>query len=118
MKYSKCDLCEYKGYSQELCRFHMKKITGSRDDVCGHYTIKRVSKNAAIGAGVGAVAVFAGLAAAPIMGIKAAFGHLIAAKVSAGGVVGAGVNVARTNKKKQSDHSAHMRKKRIVIPFC
>jgi len=116
MTYSKCNTCEYKGYSQEICKLHIKTMSG----ICEHYKFRRITKNAFIGAGLGAVTVAAGVAAAPIIGVKAALGHLFAVKASAGGgAVGAGAGIGLTPKEKKmkSSNSASKSRKRILMHY-
>ncbi|MBF0119417.1 MAG: hypothetical protein HQK79_11320 [Desulfobacterales bacterium] len=100
---SQCEACEIRGYSPEICKIHLNKAAKKGHDVCPHQNpIKKIAKNAAIGAGVGAMAMFLGLAAVPAAAIKAVFGHVMAVKVSAGaggGVAGAGYNIFRKTKK-------------------
>jgi len=115
---SKCTTCEYKGYSQELCRLHIKKMSCDSDRACEHYKVKRVTKNAAIGAGLGAVTVAAGIAAAPIIGLKTAIGHLFAVKASAGGgAFGAGAGIGITKKNKNKNTVPSKPKRRILMHY-
>lgn len=96
MKASRCETCEFKGYSPEVCRLHLSKGSGAQEDKdmpCR--PINWIGKTAAVGACAGVAATFAGLFAAPVVGLKALIGHSVAAKMTAGGAAGAGVNLAR-----------------------
>jgi len=58
-----------------------------------------------------------GIGVAPAVGIKAAIGHVAAAKLTAGGgVVGAGVNVFRKTRKARFG-GEQGKKKRILLPL-
>lgn len=71
----------------------------------------------ALGAGVGAMAAVVGIGAAPVVGLKAAIGHAMVAKMTAGGsVAGAGVNVAR-NAVKRKSAAKKKKKKRALLPL-
>lgn len=106
-KKSPCDNCTIKGYSFEICKKHLEHLAheGSSSKKPGlDPQVKSLVGKAAVGAGIGAGVCLAGMAVAPAIGVKALLGHLIAAKVTgAGGVVGAGANVA-LNKIKKTKH--------------
>lgn len=96
-KKSQCASCTINGYSPEVCKLHHKqqvKKSVSRED--GPKPLWRQwSAKALIGAGVGAGGAMAGIAVAPIFGVKALFGHVIATKIACGAAgAGAGSNVA------------------------
>jgi len=119
MKQKTCDNCEYKGYSQEICKWHIKRMHCQPDFTLPEGPATKMSKSAACGAGIGALAVIAGVAAAPIIGLKTLVAHIAVAKAGAGGgVVGAGVNVAR---KKTQSHTkgkiSNKHKRTMVIPI-
>jgi len=120
MHYKKCELCEYKGYSQEVCRLHLKKMKCNHDNI--YYDsgkAKQIGKKACYGAGIGFVATATGLAAAPIIGMKTIIGHLVALKISAGGsAIGAGVNVIRKDRDKEDDRTIKPKTRHRIIPFC
>jgi len=76
-----------------------------------------VGKTVALGAGVGAMAAVVGIGAAPVVGLKAAIGHAMVAKITAGGsAAGAGVNVARKAAKRKSG-AKQTKKKRLLLPL-
>jgi hypothetical protein len=113
---SKCNTCEYKGYSQELCKFHLKKMSVEPAQTCDHYKVKRITKNAVIGAGIGVMTVAAGIAAAPMIGLKTAIGHLFAVKASAGaGAVGAGAGIGISQKGNHNTNVPVCRPKRRIL---
>ena len=121
MKKAKCEACEYKGYSLEICRYHTAN-GGSCDtgDSGEHQPLKKMGKAVAWGAGAGLAAMVAGMGVAPIIGLQAVLGHA-AAKMAMGGVAGAGVNVARHWKKGEAKpkqkpkHKPKMARKRAVM---
>ena len=83
-----CETCSYRGYSSDFCKFHHKKITEFADEDChpqSRHLYKKIGKAATIGAGAGVLATTVGLAAAPAIGLKAAIGHTMAVKITAGG---------------------------------
>jgi len=118
MKKVKCETCEYKGYSAEICRFH--SIRGNSCDELDpgrDHSLKRIGKAVVLGAGAGLAATFTGIAVAPIIGLKAALGHAIAAKITVGGgVAGAGVNVARKLKKGESK-TRPAKRRQMLLPM-
>nr|ASQ41184.1 magnetosome protein Mad7 [Candidatus Magnetananas rongchenensis] len=124
MKFPECQMCELRGYSKEFCKLHIRNLSkqNAKQQECKRMDqieckYKNIGKKAAYGAGIGAVTIAAGTAVAPVLGIKALIGHLFVAKATAGGgVVGAGINVARKDKKKAQQKK--VRKKSMVIPFC
>jgi hypothetical protein len=96
MKKMECETCQIKGYSPEVCRLHASKVSKSNPDKCiPPHSAKRIGKTAVLGACAGLVVTIAGLAAAPLIGIKALLWHGAVTKMSAGGAVGAGLNVVR-----------------------
>ncbi len=124
MKYrSKCDSCEIRGYSLDFCKAHFRKMVTKKDDeVCPRYTpsIIKHTKTAAVGAGIGLVAVYGGLAAIPAIGLKGLFGHVTAAKLSAeagGSAAGAGFNVFRRLKQDNIKNVKKGNKKRRHVCF-
>lgn len=116
-KHRLCERCLIRGYSPDLCRVHYKKLIKMDDDGTLHDTsLGPVGRTAVLGAGVGALATGMGLAAIPFVGVKAALGIALSAKVCAGGgIIGAGVNMARRAAKKQE--AARPRKKHQPIVF-
>nr|WCC90932.1 magnetosome protein Mad7 [Desulfobacteraceae bacterium] len=118
MKQKKCDNCEYKGYSLEICKLHMKKMQCDPELETKNYKIKTMSKSAAYGAGIGVLTVIAGIAAAPVIGLKALIGHVAVTKASAsGGVVGAGINVARNTSQKDKLQMQKLKRKTMAVPI-
>jgi hypothetical protein len=117
MKKAKCDTCEFRGYSTEVCRFHSTQDGSCEEpDDTGKHPLKTITKAVAVGAGAGVAVTIAGMTVGPIIGLKAALGHVIAAKITAGsGVAGAGVNVARQLKKGKS--KAKTKKKPVLLPM-
>ena len=116
MKQKKCDHCEYKGYSQEICKLHMKKMHCNPELEHSNRSIVTMSKSAVYGAGVGAFTVFAGFAAAPVIGLKTLFAHIAVSKASASaGVVGAGINVVR---KKNNTNNIQKQTKRKTMAIA
>lgn len=96
MKRSQCETCEYKGYSPEVCRLHSSKSSKASFEECiPPHSIKKIGKTAVLGACAGLVATIAGLATAPVIGLKTLLWHGAVTKMTAGGAVGAGVNVVR-----------------------
>ncbi|MBF0396288.1 MAG: hypothetical protein HQK78_05920 [Desulfobacterales bacterium] len=76
--------------------------------------MKEISKSALVGAGIGFVAAFVGIAAVPASVIKAMFGHVVATKVTVevgGTATGAGINVLRKTKKEKKEI-----KKKVRLP--
>ena len=114
----KCETCQMRGYSVEFCNWHKKKTTDS--DINGCYPrdfYKRIGKRAALGAGVGVAAATAGLAVAQAIGLKAAIGHALLAKITAGGgAAGAGINLTRRNRRGHP-HAGLTRKRQVLMPF-
>ena len=117
MKKTDCEACEYRGYSPAVCKLHsIKDGSCEEPEDCGKHPLKTISKAVALGAGAGLVATVAGIAVGPSIGLKAALGHAVAAKLTAGGgVVGAGANVARKLKKSKS--KAKTKKKPALLPM-
>ncbi len=112
-----CETCSYRGYSSDFCKYHHKKITELANEDCHSHSrdlYKKIGKAATLGAGAGVLATTVGLAAVPAIGIKAAIGHSLAAKLTAGGgAAGAGANVVRRSKKNNS--GANQKQKNPVL---
>jgi hypothetical protein len=117
-KKPKCETCQFRGYSSNFCKLHLQKVSKDDCESCNsHRTLKSVGKTAAVGAGFGAMATVAGMAAVPAVGLKAIIGHAVAAKIAAGGgVAGAGVNVARQAAKRKSA-AKERKKRRVLLPL-
>jgi len=115
-----CENCSFRGYSSDFCKFHQKKITEFVNEDCHSHSrdlYRRIGKAATIGAGAGVLATTVGLAAVPAIGIKAAIGHSLAAKLTAGGGAAcAGVNVARRAKKSNSGVN-QKQKNSVLLPL-
>ncbi len=115
----KCDACHLRGYNTEYCKWHMKAISeiGTEDCDQGEF-YKRLGKTAAIGAGIGVVSATAGVAAAPLLGLKALIGHALAAKMTAGGggaLLGGANALRKPGKKAQKDKQRGNTK--IILPL-
>jgi hypothetical protein len=117
MKKAKCEACEFRGYSTEVCRLHSTHDGSCKEpDDTSKHPLKTITKAVAVGAGAGVAVTIAGIAVGPIIGLNAVLGHAIAAKIIAGsGVVGAGASVARKLKKGSSKAKAP--KKRVLLPM-
>ena len=105
-KTTHCDTCEFRGYSHEFCKAHFSKIAKIAHKDCPHHSFTEVGKTVVFGAGVGIIATTVGLAAVPVVALKAIFGHVMAVKMcvtGGGSVAGAGIGVFRKVHKKQSD---------------
>jgi hypothetical protein len=105
IKNSLCDSCTIKGYSFEICKKHLEHMDHEKSSAkkTGFGSrMKSLAGKAAVGAGIGVVVYFVGLALAPAIGAKALLGHLIAAKVTYVGAAGAGAGVALDKIKKQN----------------
>ena len=115
-----CETCRFRGYSSDFCKIHQKKITEVAHQGCHSHSrdlYKKIGKAATFGAGAGVLATTVGLAAVPAIGIKAAIGHSLAAKLAAGGgAAGAGVNVARRTKKGKSG-AEPKQKNNVLVPL-
>ena len=108
MKIHKCDTCEYKGYSPELCRLHYHRLAQADREGCKHHSslYQKVGKTTVVGAGAGLAAGTLGIALAPVVGLKALIGHFMAAKLAFGGGAagagtGAGIGVLSAKKTKK-----------------
>jgi hypothetical protein len=114
----KCETCQLRGYSPDFCKVHQKKISDVDVENCHPQPLsRRVGKTVALGAGVGVVVATVGIAAVPAVGLKAAIGHALAVKLTAGGgAAGAGINVARSARK---NHPGPQRdkKNRVLLPL-
>ena len=115
-----CETCELKGYSPELCRSHYQRSNGSVDlpDCHRRQKARELGKSAMVGAGVGAVATVAGLAAIPVATLKILCGHVLACKVgvgACGAVTGAGINTYRKNKAQAAGQKKQ--KRRFYYPI-
>jgi hypothetical protein len=63
------------------------------------------------------MAAVVGIGAVPVVGLKAAIGHAMAAKMTAGGsAAGAGINMARKATKSLS-RAKQRKKKRLLLPL-
>ena len=115
-----CETCSFRGYSSDFCKYHHKKITELASEGCHSQSrdmCRKIGKAATLGAGAGVLATTVGLAAVPAIGIKAAIGHTLAAKLAAGGgAAGAGVNVARRAKKNKSG-ADQKQKNGVLLPL-
>jgi hypothetical protein len=113
-----CETCSLRGYSPDFCKLHQKKISEVDVENCHPQDFyKRLGKKAALGAGVGVVAATAGIAAVPAVGLKAAIGHALAAKVIAGGgAAGAGINAVRGAKKNRPG-AKRAKKRDVLLPL-
>lgn len=110
----KCNSCPYWGYSRDICNLHGMKKSANMfcDRKGGQWT--HWWRKAAIGASVGITGMVAGLAVLPALGVHGLLGHLVAVKISgAGGIVGAGTNVAMNRGGKESDN--RKRKKKLLL---
>jgi len=105
---TECDTCIIKGYSPDLCKMHLKHMahqshqSSHKKSSITPEMAKKLGGSAAVGIGIGLLSSVAGIALIPALGIKALIaGELAAFKVAAaGGVVGAGANVAFNAAKK------------------
>ena len=96
---SECETCPIKGYSPELCKMHLRHLaTREEKDHSSHTEEDQwlsLGRKAVIGACIGVTGALVGMAALPSFGMKAMLGHYISAKVAgAGGIIGAGANLA------------------------
>lgn len=99
----KCDCCPVRGYSQEICTYHLKHPNG-REEGCSTSRWGFWGAKALVGAGVGLTGVVAGMAVLPVVGAKAAIGHLVGAKIAGSGcALGAGTNVAINYRSKNGE---------------
>lgn len=115
-KRPKCETCELKGYSPDFCRVHAKKIaSGQSEDCFLPVPLKNVGKAATIGAGVGVMVTTIGIAAVPILWVKAAIGHHMAATIGAGGGAGAGIGLARKVCKQEPEDKQGRRELILLI---
>ena len=110
-----CERCELSGYSPDVCKVHAKMIAESdHETFFPRIPLKTVGKTAAVGAGCGVAATIA-LVTLPAVAAKATIGLLMAAKLGAGGgMIGAGINVAKKAKKNKPPGKPR-KKKRILI---
>ena len=98
-----CDACPIMGYSPDLCRLHRSHLAKEKNSSSHKQgnSLQSWSVKAAVGAGIGITGAVFGMAALPAFGMKAILGHLVSVKVAgAGGVLGAGANIALNYKKK------------------
>ena len=117
MRKIKCDACEYRGYSAELCKLHSTQ-DGSCDvpEEGWNHPLVKIGKAVVYGAGAGVAMTLAGIAVGPIIGFNALLGPAGIAKLSAGaGMAGAGVNVAQKWKKSKS--KAKNKKRSVPLPM-
>jgi len=112
------------GYSQEICRFHARSLIKQgrgKEEECPMW--EYWGKRAALGAGLGAGGVIAGLAVLPLFGMKAILGHLLAVKIAAaGGVAGMSTNMAmewhsQAKSKGTPGANAAPKKRKILLPL-
>ncbi|MBF0476042.1 MAG: hypothetical protein HQK59_09455 [Deltaproteobacteria bacterium] len=116
-KKSRCDRCQYRGYSQNFCKLHMRKTAGAEASCGMADPYSHLGRNAAIGAGIGAAVTLAGLAALPLLGLKAILGHALAVKAFTGGsLAGVGFNVGRKPKEKDRSETKPTKKRLILVP--
>ncbi|MBF0550615.1 MAG: hypothetical protein HQK60_08770 [Deltaproteobacteria bacterium] len=116
-KKSRCDRCQYRGYSQNFCKLHMRKAAGEEEACRIVDPHSHLGRKAAIGAGIGAVVTLAGLAAFPLLGLKAILGHALAVKAFTGGsLAGVGFNVGRNAKEKERPETKPTKKRLILVP--
>ncbi len=116
----KCDRCHLRGYNTEYCKWHKKAISEIEIEDCDQGQFyKRLGKTAAIGAGIGVVSATAGVAAAPLLGLKALIGHALAAKVTAGGggALLGGANLLRKPAKKKARAEKESEDRKIILPL-
>jgi hypothetical protein len=111
-----CERCELSGYSPDVCKVHAKMIADNdHETFFPKVPLKMVGKSAAVGAGCGVAATFA-LVALPAVAAKAALGLLMAAKISAGGgVIGAGINVAKKAKNNKPPDKPRKKKRMLIF---
>lgn len=117
MKKLKCDACEYRGYSAELCKLHFSQ-DGSCEVPDGgwNHPLVKIGKAVVVGAGAGVAMTIAGIAVGPLIGFNALLGPASIAKISAGaGVAGAGVNVAQKMKKGKA--KPKNKKRSVLLPM-
>ena len=110
-----CERCLIRGYSPDLCREHYKMLAKMNHEFSlPKIPLKTVGKTAAVGAGFG-VATTLAIITLPVVAVKTTIGLLIVAKISAGGgVVGAGINMAKKARKNKPNNEPK-RKRRILI---
>ena len=113
-----CETCPLRGYSPDFCKWHKKKISEVDAKNCHPQDFyKGLSKKVALGAGVGVIAATAGIVAVPAVGLKAAIGHALAAKVIAGGgAAGAGINAVR-GARKNHPGAKRAKKRDVLLPL-
>jgi len=90
MKDQKCETCEYRGYSSDICKLHLRHEMRKGEEGCQnhsshHGSIKKMGFIVALGAGVGLAATGLGVIVAPVAGLTAAIGQGLAVKLAAGG---------------------------------
>jgi len=119
----RCEMCELKGYSPELCKIHLQRgaarSSPSTDcNACRLLSAREMGKSVVVGASVGVAATVIGLAAVPAATIKALCGHVVACKIGAsagGGVTGAGINTFRKSRRQRMLHKKRTRR-RLYLP--
>lgn len=114
-----CETCELRGYSPEICHLHhMQALEDLVEDDRPLRSALKMGKTAALGAGVGVMAVVFGAAAAPVLGIKVAIELAFALKLSAGaGAAGAAINVIRKKRHGKKRLEMAKRKRPLVMPL-
>ncbi len=99
---AKCEACEFKGYSPELCKVHHKKLVNEKPAPgcpAKPGTLGRVGKSAAVGAGMGIASAIGGMAFLPAGMLKSVLGPYILFKMGVG-TCGAGASYGLFNRKK------------------
>ncbi|MEI6126270.1 MAG: hypothetical protein WCQ99_06905 [Pseudomonadota bacterium] len=121
-KHDQCEVCLVRECNPELCRVKYKSPdTAGRKASSAESSLSSVSRTAAIGAGVGALATGVGIAVMPLVGLTAALGIALTIKVCGrGGLIGAGVNMALKAAKKtkagtQPQAAGERKKRRSTI---
>ena len=108
IKTKPCETCEFRGYSHEFCKAHISAVLKTAHDDCPHRPLNEVGKTAVLGAVVGMVAASTfGLVVAPAFALEVLCGHAataacIGATAAGGGVAGAGFNVFRKVRNKET----------------
>ncbi|BAH77592.1 hypothetical membrane protein [Solidesulfovibrio magneticus RS-1] len=118
-----CKACPIRGYSPEVCNLHHKFMNGDNRLHCPDWLHlpakpKKVGKTLAFGACVGLATSFVGLAAAGVVGLKAALEMALVAKVVTGaGMAGAVTNVVVAGEEETKATKPESKRKHFVPPF-
>ncbi|MBF0529937.1 MAG: hypothetical protein HQK55_11835 [Deltaproteobacteria bacterium] len=114
-----CEKCEFKGYSADICKLHHKMNTKQLNRAChGQTGWNGLKSSLAVGAGAAILTTLAGVAAAPALGLKAAFDLALALKIGVGAGVGAAaLNVAKKKKPSKLKISPSKKRKKILLPL-